>query len=120
MSVNISERFAKMGLGEKIILIAAPLLLIDSFLPWYDVDFGVGSITRSGWESPGALWSMLAVILSLVAFGKVALSSFTSMQIPSDFGNANITWGRIRSINPSAIITLAPHSSPGGAPSSQG
>ncbi|MEO6196526.1 MAG: hypothetical protein ABIP58_00290 [Dehalococcoidia bacterium] len=95
MSVNISERFAKMGLGEKIILIAAPLLLIDSFLPWYDVDFGVGSITRSGWESPGALWSMLAVILSLVAFGKVALSSFTSMQIPSDFGNPNITWGRI-------------------------
>jgi hypothetical protein len=95
MSVNVSEQFAKMGLGEKIILIAAPLLLVTSILPWYDYDYVGGSITRSAWESPGALWSMLAVILSLAAFGKVVLSNFTTVQIPSDFGNPNITWGRI-------------------------
>jgi hypothetical protein len=95
VSVNVGEQFAKMGLGEKIILIAAPLLLVASFLPWYDVDFGIGSVTRSGWESPGAIWSMLAVVVSLIAFGKVVLSNFTSVQIPSDFGNPNITWGRI-------------------------
>jgi hypothetical protein len=95
MSVNIGEQFAKMGVGEKIILIAAPLLLITSFLPWYDVDFGFGSVTRNGWESPGAIWSMLAVVVSILAFGKVVLSNFTSVQIPTDLGNPNVTWGRI-------------------------
>lgn len=95
MSVNIGEQFSKMGVGEKIILIAAPLLLITSFLPWYDVDYLVGSVTRNGWESPGAIWSMLAVVVSIVAFGKVVLSNFTSVQIPTDLGNPNITWGRI-------------------------
>jgi hypothetical protein len=95
MSVNFGEQFAKMGIGEKIILVAAPLLLIVSFLPWYDVDFGFGSVTRNGWESPGAIWSILAVLLSLIAFVKVVLTAFTTVQIPTDLGNPNITWGRI-------------------------
>ena len=37
MSINMMERFQKLALGEKIILVAAPLLLIDRFLPWYKV-----------------------------------------------------------------------------------
>ena len=95
MSVDFGEAFAKMGIGEKIILVAVPLLLICSFLPWYDVDFVVGSVTRNGWQSPGALWSILAVLVSLVVFAKVVAANFTTAQIPSDFGNPNITWGRI-------------------------
>ncbi len=95
MSVNFGEQFAKMGIGEKIILVAAPLFLICSFLPWYDVDFVVGSVTRNGWQSPGAIWSILAVLVSLAAFVKVVLSAFTTVQIPDDLGNPNITWGRI-------------------------
>lgn len=94
MSVNIPERFQQMSLGEKIILIAGPLLLIASFLPWYDVDLGpFGSITRSGWESPGALWSMLAVIIGLIMSAQVAIARFTSVQMPAL--PEGVTWGRV-------------------------
>jgi hypothetical protein len=95
MSVNLGEQFAKMSLGEKIVLIVGPLLLINSFLPWYDVDFGIGSVTRNGWESPGAIWSILAMLIGVVMAVQVAITNFTSAQLPSDFGNPNITWGRI-------------------------
>lgn len=94
MSINIQERFMKMGLGEKIILIAGPLLFIDSFLPWYDVDLGpFGSITRSGWESPGAIWSILAMLLGLAMAAAVAVTRFTSMQMPAL--PQGVTWGRL-------------------------
>ncbi|MCH7484387.1 MAG: TfoX/Sxy family protein, partial [Chloroflexi bacterium] len=65
-----------MGLGEKIILVAGPLLFIDSFLRWYNFSFeGLGislSVSRSGWQSPGAIWSILAVLIGLVMFGLIA------------------------------------------------
>jgi len=84
MSINIAESFQKMSIGEKIILIAGPLLLIDSFLPWYDVDLGpFGSVTRSGWESPGALWSILAMLCGVVAAGLVAVTRFTAVKLPA-------------------------------------
>jgi len=94
MSINFAESFQKMSLGEKIILVAGPLLLIDSFLPWYSVDLGLVSFTRSGWQSPGAMWSILAVLLGLVMAGQIALARFTTVQIPSELGN-NITWPKI-------------------------
>lgn len=94
MSMNIQERFQKSSIGEKVILIAGPLLLIDSFLPWYDVDLGpFGSVTRSGWESPGAIWSILAVLAGLVSSGVVAARLFTTMQMPAL--PEGVTWGRV-------------------------
>jgi hypothetical protein len=99
MSINIQERFKQMSLGEKIILIAAPLLLIDSFLPWYhvSVDFGFGlgstSINRSGWQSPGALWSILAVLAAIVMFAQIALARFTTVQMPAL--PQGLTWPRV-------------------------
>ncbi len=94
MSINIQESFQKMPLGEKIILIASPLLLIDSFLPWYHVSFGVlGSVSRSGWQSPGAIWSILAMLCGLVMGGIVIASRFTSMKMPEL--PAGVTWARV-------------------------
>ncbi|MCI0814965.1 MAG: hypothetical protein J4N71_07820, partial [Chloroflexi bacterium] len=94
MSMNLQEQFQKLGLGEKIILIAGPLLFIDSFLPWYDVDLGpFGSVSRTAWQSPGALWSMLAVFIGLVMTGLVAavrLGNVTLPEMPQ-----GVTWGRI-------------------------
>jgi len=94
MSANIQEQFQKLGLGEKIILIAGPLLFIDSFLPWYDVDLGpFGSISRSAWQSPGALWSMLAVLMGLVMTGLVAAIRFGNVKLPEL--PDPVTWGRL-------------------------
>lgn len=97
MSVNIQEQFQKMGLGEKIILIAGPLLFIDSFLKWYSVEFCFGDICASasanGWEAPGAIWSILAVLLGLVAAGTVAAVRFANVKLPEL--PQGVTWGRL-------------------------
>jgi hypothetical protein len=94
MSVNIQEQFQKLGLGEKIILIAGPLLFIDSFLPWYDVDLGpFGSISRSAWQSPGAIWSMLAVFIGIVMAGLVGAVKLGNVKLPEL--PDPVTWGRL-------------------------
>lgn len=97
MSMNIGEQFRNMSLGEKIILIAGPLLLIDSFLPWYkvSVDFGFGKVSAnfSGWEDPGAIWSILATIIGVVMAVVVAVTRFTSVQMPAL--PAGVTWARV-------------------------
>ena len=63
-------------MGDKIMLIAGPLLLIDSFLKWYSykacfLDVCVSG-SRSGWQSPGALWSILAVLIGVLLAGGIA------------------------------------------------
>jgi hypothetical protein len=94
MSNNLQERFQAMSLGEKIIIIAGPLLLIASFLPWYSIDLGpFGSFNRSGWQSPGAIWSILAVLCGLVMAGQIAAARFGSMQMPAL--PENVTWPRV-------------------------
>src|SRR3989304_10159060 len=90
---KILEKFQALGLGEKIILIAGVVLLIASFLPWYSVDLGpFGSVSRNGWESPGALWSMVAVFIGLAMAGVIALKPFTAVQLPNDVGGQS--WAR--------------------------
>ena len=94
MSANIQEQFQKMGLGEKIILIAGPLLFIDSFLPWYDFDLGpFGSVSRTAWQSPGSLWSTLAVLIGLVMAGSVGAIRLGNVKLPEL--PTGVTWGRI-------------------------
>jgi len=88
------EKFMALGVGEKIIIIAGLLLFIDGFLPWYDVDLGpFGSFTRNGWESPGAIWSLLAILLGLAMSGAVAVKALTEGVIPENVGG--FSWPKI-------------------------
>ena len=99
MSINIQERFQKMGLGEKIILIAGPLLFIDGFLRWYDagcVSLGtLGNIcgTASGWQAPGSLWSILAILIGIAMSAVVGVTAFTTVQMPAL--PQGVTWPRV-------------------------
>ena len=97
MGMNIQEQFQKMALGERIILVAGPLLFIDSFLRWYNFSFEAfgfgGSISRSGWQSPGALWSILAVLIGLVMVGLVAAVRFGNVKMPNL--PEGVTWARL-------------------------
>lgn len=98
MSINIQESINKMPLGEKIIVPAALVLLIDSFLPWYKVSFdlgvlGSGSVSRSGWQSPGAIWSILAVLCGLIMAAVIILQRFTTVQLPAL--PQGLTWARV-------------------------
>lgn len=88
------ERFNALSVGEKIIIVAGVVLFIDGFLPWYSVDLGpLGSYTRNGWESPGAIWSILAILVGLAMAGVVAVKNFATVTIPDNVGG--FTWPRI-------------------------
>lgn len=89
------ERINELSTGEKLIAGGGIVLLIASFLPWYKVsasfgDFSV-SASANGWEAPGAVFSILAVIIGVVLAGAVLGPKFGNMQLPA---LGSITWGQ--------------------------
>ena len=93
-SMNIQEQFQKMALGEKIVLVAAPLFLIDSFLQWFSYDLGpFGDISRTGWSGDFSLFTMIASLVAIVMFVQIALTRFTSVALPAL--PEGISWGRV-------------------------
>jgi len=91
---KLVEKFMALGIGEKIIIVAAVVLFIDGFLPWYSIDLGpLGDFTRNGWESPGAIWSILAVLIGLVMGGVVVVKGLTATEMPDNVGG--FTWPKI-------------------------
>jgi hypothetical protein len=88
------ERYNTLSLGEKIIIPAAVVLFIVGFLPWYSVDLGVlGSYSRNGWQSPGAFWSVLAILIGLAMAGVIGVKASGAAAIPDDVGG--FTWPKI-------------------------
>jgi hypothetical protein len=88
------DKFKAMSAGEKIIIIAGALLFIVGFLPWYSVDLGpFGTFTRSGWQSPGAIWSILAIFIGLAMAGVVVLKKLAEVVVPDNVGG--LSWPKI-------------------------
>jgi len=88
------EKFNALSLGEKIILPAGVVLFIVGFLPWYSVDLGAfGTYSHNGWQSPGGIWSILAILVGLAMAGVVALKAFGTATIPDNVGG--VTWPKI-------------------------
>lgn len=105
MSVNIQERFTAMPLGEKIILIAAPLFFIVGFLPWFDYDIaGFDGPSRSGWSGDFSFFSMIAILLALAMAAVIAIQRFTTIALPAL--PAGVTWARVY-LGASVYIALA-------------
>jgi hypothetical protein len=78
--------------GEKLIAGGGVLMLIASFLPWYSIDFGeFGSVSRNGWESPGFIWSFLAVVAAVIMAGSILGPKLANIQLP-DLGT--VTWAQ--------------------------
>ena len=74
---------SKLTLGEKIIAGAGIALVIDLlFLPWHQVDFGVLKISRSGIESPNAIWGVLAMLVAAAVVAVVIVRRLTSADVP--------------------------------------
>jgi hypothetical protein len=93
-STDLAEKFKALGLGGQIIVIAAIVLFIDGFLPWYSVDVGVFSVDRNGWESPGAFWSMLAILIGLAMGGVIVARALTAPgTIPDNI--SGYTWPKV-------------------------
>lgn len=103
MSMNIQEQFNKLSLGEKIIIIAGPLFFVDGFLPWFDYDVP-GGPSRNAWSGDFSFFSMLAVLVAIVMTAQIAVSRFTSVQLPAL--PQGVTWARIH-LGGAAYIALA-------------
>jgi hypothetical protein len=90
---KLMERFGALSVGEKIIIVAGVLLFIVGFLPWYSISIGPISWTANGWESPGAIWSILAVLVGLAMAGVVIVKGLTEVDIPENVGG--FSWPKI-------------------------
>src|SRR3972149_10254793 len=94
---KLLERFKALSIGEKIIIIAGAVLLIDGVLPWYSVSAEFAGVkvsaSASGWESPGAIWSMLAILIGLAMAAVVGVKISTEGVIPENVGG--FTWPKI-------------------------
>ena len=87
---QIIEKFKALRTPEKIIAVAGIALFIDGFLPWYRVSVGPISVTANGWEAPGAIWSILAILIGTAMAGAVILKHFAGAGLPDDVNG--ITW----------------------------
>jgi hypothetical protein len=85
----------KLTPGEITTAASGVVLLVFSFFHWYSVsyDFGPysGSVSRNGWQSPGAIWSILAVILGVILAAHVIVEKLGAVDLPDRLGN--LGWG---------------------------
>lgn len=74
---------SKLTLGEKVVLGAGLLLVIDLlFLPWHKIDLGIVDVSRTGVQSPNSLWGVLALLVTIAMIAAVVVSRFTTATLP--------------------------------------
>lgn len=103
---DLVEKFKSLSIGDKVILIAGVALFIVGFLPWYHVGGGnvnvggftvvsVPSVDRNGWQSPGALWSIIAILIGLAMAGLIGVRELGKPgTLPADIGG--FSWPKIQ------------------------
>ena len=89
------DKINELSTGEKLIGGGGILLFIASFLPWYKVTVSIGDFSASasanGWEAPGAIFSILAVIIGVVLAVAAVGPKLGNMQLPN---LGSVTWGQ--------------------------
>jgi hypothetical protein len=99
-----TREFKSLADGQKTIVVAAVVLFIAGFLPWYHVGGSVTvggvsignlpSINRNGWQSPGAMWSVLPILIGLAMAAVVVVRKVGKEgTLPNDVGG--VTWPKI-------------------------
>jgi len=77
---EVSMDLSKLKLGQKIVLGAGILLIINLFLPWWRVDFGLGSASANAFDEFLAWFGSFcaiaaAVIIALKVFGNMKINA---------------------------------------------
>jgi hypothetical protein len=85
----------KLSTGEWVTAASGIVLLIFSFFHWYSVTVSFGSLSasasRNGWQSPGAIWGILAVLLGVVLAAHVLVGKLSNVELPERLGS--VGWG---------------------------
>ncbi len=90
------DKINQLSLGEKLVAGGGLLMFIVGFFPWYKYSFNFegiasGSVSYNGWENPGSLWSILAIIVSVVLAGTIIGAKFGNLKLPALGG---FSWGQ--------------------------
>jgi len=75
---EVSMDLSKLKLGQKIVLGAGILLVINLFIPWWRVDFGFGSANANAFD---AFLAWFGSFLCIAAAVIIALKVFTSVKV---------------------------------------
>ena len=98
--------FKKLTQGERIVLIAGVLLIIDLlFFPWHKIDLGglVGvDVSRSGIESPNGFYGVLALLVTVVMVGQIVAAKLANANMP----DMPISWGQVHLIAGIVVLVL--------------
>jgi hypothetical protein len=90
---------------EQAILGGGILMLISSFFDWWHYSVaGFGSVGESGWGKPAEIWSILAILLSIVLAGIIGATKFGNMQMPAL--PEGVTWGKVWGGGAAAVVIL--------------
>lgn len=93
----------KLTQGERIVLIAGVLLIIDLlFLPWHSVETAFGDFTRQAIEDPNGFYGVIALLLTIVMVAQVAAAKLGGVKMP----DLPIGWGQIHLIAGVAVLAL--------------
>ena len=95
--------FNKLTKGDKIVMAAGLLLILDLLLfPWHKISMsGLLSVNRTGVQSPNAFYGVLALLLALVMVVQVGLSKLTTVALPE----IPVPWAQVHLI--ASIATFA-------------
>lgn len=102
---DLVAKFKALSIGDKVILVAGAALFIVGFFPWYHVGGGsvnvagftvtnIPSVNRSGWQSPGGFWSILAILIGLAMAGVICVRELAKPgTLPAEVGG--VSWPKI-------------------------
>ncbi len=96
--------FKKLSQGERIVLIAGVLLILDLLIfPWHNIDLaGLISVKRTGVQSPNAFYGVLALIVTLVMVGQIVAAKLANVTLP----DLPVPWSQVHLIAGIVVFAL--------------
>ena len=98
------DKINSLSLGEKLIGGGAVAMLVASLLDWWSVSESGFSFGASGWDSPGSIWSILAILMSVGLAAVTVLPKLTTIAMPAL--PESVTWGMVHGGGGALVIVL--------------